>query len=556
MAELIPSEELVGPVPAKKRNEFRTAQLLAHYLPPTYKVFHSVHWATQNCDKTFLGEIDFIVLNPLGRLLLIEQKNGGLIEGKNGLNKLYRSDEKIVHMQMGRSLENLQGAFQGRTGQRLDIDLLLYCPDYVVKDKSIVGIPADRVVDQARAELLPEVVQHVLTERPLAKHTCADSELISGFFSNQLRVRYDIGFLGSLARSAYIEQAAGLSEWVGQMSGEPFRLLINATAGSGKTQLALDELSAASSVNQSALYVCFNRNLAEDMKKASGRPETCTTFHELARVLYESGGFAYQPGVEGFEQSVAFFADQVDQFANSVDVLLIDEAQDFEAQWLSTLFRLCKPSGRLIVLMDENQRLYARSRAEFRGWIKIDHQVSYRCPRIVTDHINEFGLSDQTVVSRSVVEGLPTLLEYYKQGNVQSMLQATANVLEQLQGEGHTLDEIAVLTVKGAESSELLKHTAVGQFSLRKIIGRTASGAFEYSSGEVLVDTVFRFKGRSANCVVLTELDFRELDENQRRRLFVGLTRTRLRLALVMDESSARILARTVKYEDAERVPH
>ncbi len=78
MAEIISQQDLVGPVPYKKREEYKTAELLAEYLPPTYKVFHSVHWATQNCDKTFLGEIDFIILSPLGRLLLIEQKNGGL----------------------------------------------------------------------------------------------------------------------------------------------------------------------------------------------------------------------------------------------------------------------------------------------------------------------------------------------------------------------------------------------------------------------------------------------------------------------------------------------
>ena len=100
MAELIPHPELVGPVPANKREEYKTATWLAEALPPTYKVFHSVHWATQNCDKTFLGEIDFIILNPLGRLLLIEQKNGGLQEGKEGLTKLYGVKQKSVQMQM------------------------------------------------------------------------------------------------------------------------------------------------------------------------------------------------------------------------------------------------------------------------------------------------------------------------------------------------------------------------------------------------------------------------------------------------------------------------
>jgi hypothetical protein len=542
MAKLIPSVDLIGPVPAKKRNEFRTATLLAEYLPPLFKVFHSVHWATQNCDKTFLGEIDFIVLAPTGRLLLIEQKNGDLHEDKGGVSKLYRGQKKSVHMQMNRNLENLQTAFESRSGQKLDLDLLMYCPDYTVNNKAIAGIPTDRIVDFPKADLLPEIVRHVLDERALARQTCFDVEMISAFLSNQLHVRYDIGFLGSLAKSAYIEQAAGLSEWVGQMSGTPFRLLINATAGSGKTQLALDELTAAAVENKTALYVCFNRNFAEDMKKATGRPDTCTTFHELARVLYESKGFEFNPSNDGFSRSADYFAEHADEFAASVDVLLIDEAQDFDESWLENLFKLCKASGRLIVLMDEHQRLYSRAHGNFDGWIKIDHQISYRCPRIVTDHINEFGLAADPIVSRSVVEGLPTLLEYYESGDIDSLIKATELVVKQLVAEGHVTDEIAVLTVKGAESSELLKQASLGQYSFNKIIGRTTAGDFEYSGGEILADTVFRFKGRSANCVVLTELDFEDLDENRKRRLFVGLTRARLRLALVMSKSAAKLL--------------
>ena len=138
-----------------------------------------------------------------------------------------------------------------------------------------------------------------------------------------------------------------------------------------------------------------------------------------------------------------------------VDVLLIDEAQDFDEVWLQNLFKLCKASGRLIVLMDENQRLYSRVHGNFDGWIKIDHQISYRCPRIVTDHINEFGLTADPIVSRSVVEGLPTLLEFYDGGDIDSLIKATELVVKQLIADGHAKDEIAVLTIKGVESSDL-----------------------------------------------------------------------------------------------------
>lgn len=543
MAELIPHPDLVGPVPYKKREEYKTAELLAKYLPPTFKIFHSVHWATQNCDKTFLGEIDFIILNPLGRLLLIEQKNGGLQEGKEGLTKLYGVKQKSVQMQMSRSVDNLIEAFEARGGdKKLDIDMLVYCPDYTVQNKPAAGIAANRIVDQHNSAVLPNIIIDILQERPPHKFACQDVELIADFLSNKLRIRYDIGFLGQLAKSAYIEQGAGLSEWVGKMYGVPFRLAINATAGSGKTQLALDELRSAYNLKQSALYVCFNRNLAMDMRTATGQASECTTFHELSRVIYESKGFPYEPGTAAFDASVNYFIDHATELSGNFDVLIIDEAQDFEAAWLEALFKLCKPEGRLIALMDNNQRLYERTPCNFSGWVHLDHQVSNRCPRVVTDTINQLKLVDEPISSRSLVEGLDTIFATYTAGDLNSLANATSTIVGEFLNAGHTPEDIAVLTARGAGSSLLLRLDELGGHKVKKIIGRTPQGDFQFSDGDILADTVFRFKGRSANCVVLSEVDFEELDDNSKKRLFVGMTRARLRMGLICTPHTEQLL--------------
>lgn len=542
MARLIPSPELIGPIPPSKRNEFKTAMLLAEDLGEQYLVFHEIHWATQNCDKTFLGEIDFIVMSPLGRLLLIEQKNGGLRETSNGLMKTYGDRQKSVECQMSRNLDNLLEAFEVRTGKKLDIDLMLYCPDYRIQNKVAAALPAGRIVDQSSAEFLPTIIHGIFSERSVANGVCTDAAIIEAFLCNQLKIRYDVGYLGKLAKSEYVQQASGLSDWVRRMSGSPLRLLIQATAGSGKTQLALDELNRAQAMGLSALYVCFNRHLAIDMKLATGQPESCTTLHELARILYEEKGFRFEPTSEGFQKSIDHFIAAADSLSGSFDVLLIDEAQDFDAEWIEALLKLSKPAGRVIVLQDLNQQLYARTQYDFAGWIRLDHDISYRCPRIVNDHINEFELTPSPVFSQSVIEGLDTVHEIYDPTSPDSLEQATSKVIKQLMKEGHELQDIVVLTMKGAESSQILKMDLLNKQALRKISGRSPEGDYTYTEGELFADTVFRFKGRSANCVVLTEIDFEELDDNKRRRLFVGLTRARLRVGLVMSGRAIEFL--------------
>ena len=55
----------------------------------------------------------------------------------------------------------------------------------------------------------------------------------------------------------------------------------------------------------------------------------------------------------------------------------------------------------------------------------------------------------------------------------------------------------------------------------------------------MLVESVYRFKGQSAPALIFTEIDFAELDDQALRKLFVGMTRARLKLVLVMSERAS-----------------
>jgi superfamily I DNA and RNA helicase len=64
----------------------------------------------------------------------------------------------------------------------------------------------------------------------------------------------------------------------------------------------------------------------------------------------------------------------------------------------------------------------------------------------------------------------------------------------------------------------------------------------EFREGELLTESVYRFKGQSAPAVIFTEIDFETLDEKSFRKLFVGMTRARMKLVLVMSERAAQQL--------------
>ena len=63
-----------------------------------------------------------------------------------------------------------------------------------------------------------------------------------------------------------------------------------------------------------------------------------------------------------------------------------------------------------------------------------------------------------------------------------------------------------------------------------------------FREGDLLAESVYRFKGQSAPAVIFTEIDFAELDEKNFRKLFVGMTRARLKLVMVISERAAKVL--------------
>jgi hypothetical protein len=214
---------------------------------------------------------------------------------------------------------------------------------------------------------------------------------------------------------------------------------VQGTAGSGKTQLALQMLREAHRRGEPALYLCFNRPLADAMRAVAPASASTVTFHEFARLALAAAGETPDFGApEVYATLSAGFARLAPSLAGTFGTLIIDEGQDFEPAW-------------------------ALSVLSFRG------------------------------LERS--------------------------------------------RIAGAQGPSRL----AGQ-TVSRPAGYDARGLAQRTPGTLLVDTVYRFKGQAADAVVLTEIDFEMLDEAARRRLFVGLSRARLQVALVSSRRASEAM--------------
>lgn len=545
LARLLPDEIDAARARGIAPPELRTLDALGHALSDEFTVFHGVHWARAGDGGSVYGEIDFLVMNRYGRVLAIEQKNGALERVGDELVKRYPSGAKSVRVQIARNIANLRREFGRRhPGRKLDVDHLLYCPDDRVLERLLAGIDPDRVVDARDARWLPDRIAALFGRQPAPTDgEAADPLDVLAFLSEQVDLVPDVDALHDLARTEFRRLSGGLATWATRLTMSPFRLRVVGTAGSGKTQFALQELLTAHRRGASAMYVCFNRPLAERMSEAAPGDTVVTTFHELGTSLLRARGEPVEWGAPGIFDRIADAAIAAARtLRDSFDLLVIDEGQDFEPAWVPSLVDTVRAAGRAIWLEDPDQNLYRRSRVSLPGWVELASPVNYRAPRTIATIVEALDLTDRPVQSGSGVHGFDPMLRSYE--GADGLVAQTDAAVADLIGLGHAADDIAVLTWQGLGRSPLHAVERLGGCATRRFTGRyDDTGRSILTDGDLVVETVHRFKGRSADCVVIAGMDFEGWSEDAARRLFVAMTRARLRVTWVTTAAAERVLA-------------
>lgn len=299
---------------------------------------------------------------------------------------------------------------------------------------------------------------------------------------------------------------------------------IQATAGSGKTQLALQLLDSAVAEGLSASYVCFNRTLADHVRRLASPKVEVVNYHELCveHCRRQQDEPAFTPDAYR-HMAEAYFAASAD-FTPDLNLLIIDEAQDFDAIWVESLCNRLHPGGRVYVLEDEAQRLYQHEQFELADAVTIGCSDNFRSPRVICDVINALSLVRPPVRAvNPYVDDVPGIQTY---ASDEELLAATEAAVHTLLARGFTLNDIVIVSGRGRERSALLNRVTIGPWLTRRFTGEyNRSGEPRWSTGNLLVESVYRYKGQSAPAVVVTEFDFVELDDATRHRLFVALTR-------------------------------
>jgi len=534
MAHLLPSDITKLDLSDPQNPEHETLAILNTGLTDHFTVFHSVHWSRSYEKYTIFGEIDFVIVNQSGDVLIIEQKNGKLEETDQGLVKRYGNEGKSVVGQINRSLKQIRDKYQFQHGKSVEprYFYLLYCPDHQVRNLNAAGLDEACIVDSARAGELCSVVKATLGTGEMDAH---QHKRVVEFFAQSYHLVLDIHARQIGLNKRYKKLASNLVDIVSNLDLVPYRLRISGTAGSGKSLVAADFYSRQIARGSRVLFLCFNRPLLDQLAESLPDGGVINTwFGFLQEILKDNGLDATPDGTNDFwdrrlDELIGLGASNSWQF----DALVVDEGQDFEELWWMVLKENCLADDASVLWLEDpdqnvrgvdwQQREFPatfHARKNFRSPYRIAQFIQQTLPFEfeVSNGLRGLGVAEHTVHSDKDLRLLVDTL------------------VKKWVAEGFGTADIVVLTCLGLNRSSLYLLDKLGNRSVRKFTGEySPDGEQIYSEGELRFESVRRFKGQQAPVVILIDVDLIDSEKlaDKQRVVFTGMTRATMRLEVV-----------------------
>ena len=545
MANIHPSIESLNLRNAGAYKERDVLITLQDGLPQGFDVFHSVNWSTVNHGQQRFGEIDAVVVAPQGHIVLLEVKAGDVSFTEKGIFKSYGKSKAEIK-NVGGQIRAQQSAWAQlldkhsfRKERGVTLSHFLVVPDMIVKGGT-AAYPRERIVDSTQMDQLCNLIHQNIPVDPIAHD---ERTRLIGFLQNQFQLLPDPSVRIGQVKRASMCLAEGLATWAPRVQHHLGAFQIEGTAGSGKTQLALALLQTAVAEKRKCAYFCFNRPLADHMIKVSPPQALVSNFHEMCIDYYSRN-----VGEPDFSDPNIFKTAEDHYIAYSrtsiphLDLLIIDEGQDFYSEWIEAIVNQVKGDGQIYLLSDPNQALYDRPPFELNEPVVIQCMDNFRSPTNIVAVMNYLKLSPKPISAKSPYAGdFPEFVTYDDLEN--GGMTEVASAINQLVKEGHQTQDITLLSYAGRERSKLLALDSIGKRPLIKWTGKfDANRNAVWTEGELLAETISRFKGQSSPVIVLCEVDFLELNDKELRKLFVGFSRAQFKLVVVLLKASEKLL--------------
>ena len=520
------------------RWENEVLKALRNQLPDDWVVLPSVQWTLARNGYVRDGEADFVILIPNSGLVILEVKGSREFKvGEDGVWHRKSSDgtwfmlKESPPEQAMRNMHDLTGVLTEKNQWATFPGRFSYLVVYpqgearnlpAMFDESTIA--THRHMNQLASRLRNSLDKRGSMGRGEA-FTSDIIELIIDFLKNRKfsiqkvdtadDVANDLGKIERLTRQQFA-CLRGLFQLP--------NVAVVGPAGSGKTVLALWRLRALVDQGQKAIYVCYNRALAEFLRLSNSEySEFIWSVDRLFLTICPD--LKGESGKDNFHREALPFAviDRSSAFPK-YDAVIVDEGQDFSEEQIIALLEILVEGGVWAFFADWKQDLYAAGKGVPIGSDVVFH-LHHNCRNAVK--INEasnhyLNLTVESMPGMPV--GVPPLVEF--SGNP---AKRAWEIARQWCGEG----SVVILSPYKFEKSAM-KDQALGH-GLR--LSKNIEDLGKINT--VCFSTIKSFKGIEAAAIIVVDIGIPgEHVSFTNEDLYVACTRATTRLALICSKKN------------------
>ncbi|MBN1461878.1 MAG: NERD domain-containing protein [Armatimonadetes bacterium] len=533
MAKLIPD---VPELTADSRAEVEFYRALKMSLSDEFHVYHSVAYLLgpdRSSRPAREGEIDFLIAHADLGLLAIEVKGGGIEycgreqswkslgnQGRTNIQDPFRQGQRgikrLIHMIEDRGV--LRGEVEFAHGHAVafpqctfeSYGLPTHCNPGVIIDERHLGSLEDRIRQifafwRKNRPVKPLTVKGL---RKIEKQVLAPEFRLAQSLGARFRAE-DAGLLRLTAEQGFCLDFL-------ERNGSA---LVEGSAGTGKTVLALDYAQRLADRGLDVLLLCFNRLLGAAFQAASlergGAAGAGSLwggyYHGLCLEWARRAGIEVQLPDEGADphQVAEFWNDEtsvilleaIEKVSDRFDAIVVDEAQDFRPEWWETVDALWKAGGekRLALFSDPLQNIYQRPPLP-QDFPVLPLLVNCRNTREIAEYAAAFVDAPFRHSSWAVPGEAPSIQKCKSREDARKKLDA---IVSRLIEQSIRPEQIALLSTHRYGNSTLSGVCDVAGVPVEEM----EDDWMRQKRGRVRFSTLHRFKGLDSDVVIFLDVD-------------------------------------------------
>jgi hypothetical protein len=513
--------------------ENRVLEALKHQLPDDWVVLPSVMWTLEKNGFVRDGEADFVILAPNLGLIVLEVKGSKAFKvGEDGIWMRQESNGTWLKLrespseQATRNMHDLTNAIKEKQGW----DCFPGFYSYIV------------IYPQGIAETLPDMFDEstLVTRRNISN--------LASRLRNSLEKRGCTGrsekFTPQVVESIVDqlkdrkfhiqkvdteEDVANDRNKIEQLTRQQFASLkglfqlpsvaVIGPAGSGKTVLAMWRLKSLIEMGQKAVYVCYNRVLAESLRLSN--PEHAEFIWNVDKLFLKiCPSKLALAGQSDFHREVlpGLVMDKAHEI-EKYDAIIVDEGQDFSEEQLIALLELRAHEAQWVFFADWKQDLYGIGSGTPIGAEVIFH-LYHNCRNTIKINDTSNRCVDTKIES---MPGMPI-------GEVPCLISTTHQAMKawELAKQWGGKGSVVILSPFKLENSAMRNQNVGFGLQLSTVIS-------DFGRKDVVFfSTIKSFKGMEADSVIVIDTEIPDVHPAfTSEDVYVACTRAKTRLAII-----------------------